>query len=103
MNTHKISFAVVSRNALSVAVVFFAGIALAVASEEPQKERSVQQLVQDHCTRCHLAPEPEDLSREYWSYAIHYMGNYIGMKGDEFDDLTVSPVPPRLGAPERLH
>lgn len=56
--------------------------------------RDAQTLVQDHCVRCHLAPKPEDLSREYWSYALHYMGNYVGMKGDEFEDMTVSAVPP---------
>ena len=60
----------------------------------PQQERSAQELIQRHCTRCHLAPDPRDLSREYWSYALHYMGNYVGMKGDEFPDMTVSPVPP---------
>lgn len=56
--------------------------------------RSAEQLIQDHCTRCHLAPNPRDLSREYWSFALHYMGNYVGMKGDEFEDMVVSPVPP---------
>jgi len=94
MNTHKTFIATAMRNALSIAIVLFAGVGLAAAGEETQKERSAQELIQSHCVRCHLAPEPEDLSREYWSYAIHYMGNYIGMKGDEFDDLTVSPVPP---------
>jgi hypothetical protein len=59
-----------------------------------EKELSAEELVDRHCIRCHLAPDPADLSREYWSYALHYMGNYVGMKGDEFEDMTVSPVPP---------
>lgn len=80
----------------ALAAAFIAlGSSLSMAVEQDAKpERSAEQLIQDHCTRCHLAPKPEDLSREYWSYAVHYMGNYVGMKGDEFEDLTVSPVPP---------
>ena len=62
--------------------------------ESNVQELTAQELIQQHCTRCHLAPEPGDLSREYWSFAIQYMGNYVGMKGDEFEDMTVSPVPP---------
>ncbi len=73
--------------AVSVALV-------ATAGETPKDELSAEELVERHCIRCHLAPEPGDLSKEYWSYAMHYMGNYVGMKGDEFEDLTVSPVPP---------
>lgn len=53
-------------------------------------------LVEAHCTRCHLAPEPNDLAREYWPYALHYMGNYVGMKGDEFPDMRTETFPPQL-------
>ncbi|MCB1675948.1 MAG: VCBS repeat-containing protein, partial [Halioglobus sp.] len=74
------------------ALLALAGATAAAQDKEPRL--SAQELVQKHCVRCHLAPEPEDLSREYWPYALHYMGNYVGMKGDEFDDMTVSPVPP---------
>jgi hypothetical protein len=70
----------------------YASIALA-GGGEPDRELSAQELVERHCTRCHLAPVPTELSKEYWSYALHYMGNYVGMKGDEFEDMTVSPVP----------
>jgi hypothetical protein len=56
--------------------------------------KSPEELEQMHCVRCHLAPEPEDLSREYWSFAMHYMGNYVGMKGDEFEDMRTEPFPP---------
>ncbi len=94
MNMHRVSNIIAMRNALSIAALLFTGVALAAGTEAVKKERSAQQLIEDHCIRCHLAPKPEDLSREYWSYAVHYMGNYVGMKGDEFDDLTVSPVPP---------
>lgn len=77
----------------AAALLALAG-ATAGAAQDKEPQLSAQELVQKHCVRCHLAPEPEDLSREYWPYALHYMGNYVGMKGDEFDDMTVSPVPP---------
>ncbi len=53
-------------------------------------------LAQRHCVRCHLEPEPTDLSKEYWPFALHYMGNYIGMKGDEFPDMRTEEFPPEL-------
>lgn len=71
--------------------------ATAPAPSEPVAavpERTAQELLQQHCTRCHLIAEPADLSREYWSYALHYMGNYVGMPDDVFDDMRVEPVPP---------
>lgn len=55
-----------------------------------------QALAQRHCVRCHLEPEPTDLSKEYWPFALHYMGNYIGMKGDEFPDMRTEEFPPEL-------
>ena len=55
-----------------------------------------RQLVDRHCVRCHLAPEPTDLAKEYWPYALHYMGNYVGMKGDEFPDFRTEDFPPEL-------
>ena len=55
-----------------------------------------KQLVDRHCIRCHLAPEPGDLAKEYWPYALHYMGNYVGMQGDEFDDFRMEDFPPEL-------
>jgi len=66
-----------------------AGDNAAVAAELTGAE-----LVERHCVRCHLAPEPTDLSREYWPFALHYMGNYVGMKGDEFSDMRTEPFPP---------
>lgn len=57
---------------------------------------SGRELVERHCVGCHLAPEPGDLSREYWPFALHYMGNYVGMKGDEFEDMRTEPFPPEL-------
>ena len=93
MNTYRVSTTIFFRHTLSVFLTLVAGVTFA-ASEEVEKPLSAQELVQRHCIRCHLEPLPEDLSREYWSYALHYMGNYVGMKGDEFEDLTVSPVPP---------
>ncbi len=61
-----------------------------------QSELSGKELVELHCTRCHLEPQPADLSREYWPFALHYMGNYVGMKGDEFADMRVEPAPPEM-------
>ncbi|MBT7952652.1 MAG: VCBS repeat-containing protein [Gammaproteobacteria bacterium] len=51
-----------------------------------------KQLVDKHCTRCHLAPDPADLPLENWPITLHWMGNYVGMKGDEFSDLPMQPV-----------
>lgn len=64
------------------------------ATAAPVKELTAQELIQAHCARCHLAPEPADLSRDYWPFALQNMGNYVGMKGDELEELTVSDVPP---------
>ena len=63
-------------------------------AEAVAQERSAEELLQQHCTRCHLIAAPTDLSREYWSYALHYMGNYVGMPDDVFVDMRVEPVPP---------
>ncbi|MBT4520143.1 MAG: VCBS repeat-containing protein [Halieaceae bacterium] len=83
-----------SRVLLTAHLALAAGCVVTDSPTEAEQELSALELVENHCTRCHLAPEPGDLSKEYWSYALHYMGNYVGMKGDEFDDMTVSPVPP---------
>lgn len=92
MTSHHKNITPLVRSLLAVMATITTGFALA-AGEQPTGELSAQELVERHCTRCHLAPLPGDLSREYWSYALHYMGNYVGMKGDEFEDMTVSPVP----------
>ena len=62
----------------------------------PAVAATADALITRHCTRCHLAPEPGDLSREYWPFALHYMGNYVGMRGDEFADMRVEGFPPQL-------
>ncbi len=51
-----------------------------------------KELVDIHCTRCHLAPNPVDLPKELWPVALHWMGNYVGMQGDEFADFSVEPA-----------
>ena len=33
-----------------------------------------------HCSRCHPAPKPTHLPREYWPFMMTYMGNYLGYK-----------------------
>lgn len=87
---------------LCITSVFLSAAFLAACGGKPggeqqaKAELSVPELVERHCVRCHLAPEPGDLSKEYWPYALHYMGNYVGMKGDEFEDMRVEPFPPEL-------
>lgn len=66
------------------------------AAAAPDAELNGKELVDRYCVRCHLAPDPADLAKEYWPYALHYMGNYVGMKGDEFDDMRVESFPPEL-------
>lgn len=72
------------------------GAAASGAAAAPDAPLSGKQLVDRHCVRCHLASDPADLSREYWPFALHYMGNYVGMKGDEFDDMRMEPFPPEM-------
>jgi len=68
----------------------------AASPAAPAAANTGKALVERHCVRCHLAPEPADLAREYWPYALHYMGNYVGMKGDEFTDFRTEDFPPEL-------
>lgn len=88
-------------SALAVTAAFMAaniitGCGAQKEENQPVSALSGKELVERHCTRCHLAPDPADLSREYWPYALHYMGNYVGMKGDEFSDMRTEPFPPEL-------
>lgn len=69
------------------------------ATENPAKmsvdaTAKAKALIDKHCTLCHLTPAPSDLSREYWPFALHYMGYYVGMKGDEFTDMRMEDFPP---------
>ena len=88
--------------ALAVTAAFIAGCGApadrqAPASSAPATAPATgKDLVDRHCVRCHLAPEPADLAKEYWPYALHYMGNYVGMKGDEFPDFRIEDFPPEL-------
>jgi hypothetical protein len=50
-----------------------------------------RQLVDIHCVRCHLAPNPEDLSKENWPAALAKMSMYLGFKGDELSDFSLAP------------
>ncbi|MEZ5562645.1 MAG: VCBS repeat-containing protein [Gammaproteobacteria bacterium] len=72
------------------------GAAASGGAAAPDAPLSGKQLVDRHCVRCHLASDPADLSREYWPFALHYMGNYVGMKGDEFDDMRMESFPPEM-------
>ena len=73
-------------------------VADATESEAPASDldSKAKALVELHCTRCHLAPNPSDLSKEYWPFALHYMGYYVGMKGDEYDDMRMEDFPPEF-------
>ena len=46
-----------------------------------------QELVDIHCVRCHLAPDPTDVSREIWPRVLARMGLYLGFQGDELPDF----------------
>jgi hypothetical protein len=70
--------------------------AAVTAAADVDVELDGKQLVDRHCVRCHLASDPADLSKEYWPFALHYMGNYVGMKGDEFEDMRMEPFPPEM-------
>lgn len=60
----------------------------------PEATQKAEKLIATHCTICHLMPDPSELSREYWPFALHYMGYYVGMKGDEFEDMRMEDFPP---------
>ena len=64
-----------------------------VAVEQPPS-LSARELVDIHCVRCHLAPNPVDLSKENWPKALAKMSMYIGFKGDELSDFTLAPPDP---------
>ncbi len=66
------------------------------ASGKDMINKRGRELVQRHCLRCHLEPMPTDLSREYWPFALHYMGYYVGMKGDEYADMRMEDFPPEF-------
>jgi len=51
-----------------------------------------KKLIDTHCVRCHLAPNPQDLAKENWPLALAGMGMYLGFKGDELSDFTLAPV-----------
>lgn len=89
--------------ALAVAAAFAAGCGGPPETSPPPAPAAAsvavppgKALVDRHCTRCHLAPEPADLATGYWPYALHYMGNYVGMKGDEFSDFRTEEFPPEM-------
>jgi len=64
---------------------------LELVSAEPVASYSAAELVDIHCVRCHVAPKPEDLSKENWPFALASMGMYLGFKGDELPDFTFAP------------
>lgn len=86
----------VAATAVCIALNIVAGCDTSQPENSQVSAAAGKELVERHCTRCHLAPDPSDLSREYWPYALHYMGNYVGMKGDEFADMRTEPFPPEL-------
>ncbi len=101
------SFAWVLRVAPIIAILTVAGCSTdsgppqeKIVEPQPDNQELIdkrgKELVKQHCTRCHLAPDPSDLSREYWPFALHYMGFYVGMKGDEFADMRMEDFPPEF-------
>jgi hypothetical protein len=51
-----------------------------------------KQLVDAHCTRCHLAPIPQDLSKDVWPVRLASMGLYLGMPIETLPDFVSSKV-----------
>lgn len=86
----------VAATAVCIALNIVAGCDTSQPENSQVSAAAGKELVERHCIRCHLAPDPSDLSREYWPYALHYMGNYVGMQGDEFSDMRTEPFPPEL-------
>ncbi|UCG74101.1 MAG: VCBS repeat-containing protein, partial [Chromatiales bacterium] len=66
----------------------------ATATVEAPTALSATELIDMHCVRCHLAPNPEDLSKENWPLALAGMGMYLGFKGDELSDFTLASFDP---------
>lgn len=61
-----------------------------------QPEMDGKELTDLYCTRCHLAPEPTNLSREYWPMALYYMSHYVGMQDVALPEVTHGPFPPEM-------
>ena len=53
------------------------------ACAEHDSGLSGEELAAQYCTRCHLAPVPEQLPKESWPFVLQWMGNYLG-----FEDLS---------------
>ena len=58
------------------------------ASEATTRELIGKELVDIHCGRCHLAPEPDTFPSEVWPVSLHRMAWYVGMR----DKKTLTPL-----------
>ena len=47
-------------------------------SEIPESVLQGEALAQQHCARCHLLPEPGDLPKDRWAFAMEWMAHYLG-------------------------
>lgn len=69
------------------------GLSDADVEEIPSSGLTGKQLVDIHCARCHLAPDPSKLPREYWNNVTHWMGSYLGTKDYEMPGTQVQVLP----------
>ncbi|MBL1141101.1 MAG: VCBS repeat-containing protein [Proteobacteria bacterium] len=81
---------------LVVGMITISAGSVYAGGEELEKGLSGKELVDTHCTRCHLAPEPTNLPREFWPIAVHYMSYYVGMQDVKFPELKIGPFPPEM-------
>ena len=78
----------------ALVTIAFPAACLVAASAHAQSDQAPhftgKELADIHCVRCHLAPEPVDMSKERWPRLLAKMGLYLGLKGDELPDFVSS-------------
>ena len=75
-------------------ILFFCWIfpsSFASGTDEP--DLVAKRLIDIHCARCHLAPDPSKLPKKYWTNVTHWMGNYLGTQEYEIPGTTVQVLP----------
>ena len=77
-------------------IITVAALCAVWANAYPQSDQEPRftgkELVDIHCVRCHMAPVPDDLSRELWPKVLVAMGLYLGVEGEVLPDImSVEP------------
>lgn len=63
------------------------------ASGTDDPDLVAKRLIDIHCARCHLAPDPSKLPKEHWTNVVQWMGNYLGTRDYEFSGTTLQVLP----------